>query len=306
MNEVFIIPNPKALARVKSFNAVTGDVVVYDEGEAGNGNTFGLRYLRDTMILAASANKTGTDLELSVDIQIITDPDPATLTFNAKGDFTGMANDAYLYWEGTKNNASDGLVGIIDDGTEQDSYLGVSRAANQRWRSFTQTGVAGANLENTILKMANAIRAKVGKNKIKKGNGWVIFTTPGICQSYFEQMKPDRRYNMEASTKGAEPVFQGGVSDFWITTPVTGPIQMITDIALPEGYLLLIYFSKDDWYIAQVRDMGWYDHGGLGIVVPAGGRNFILESDWYWMCQLVFADPRLAGKLTGVTESVSE
>jgi hypothetical protein len=304
MSEVFMGYGRGVLARVNGAPTTAAGVhtiTVDDELSANSGMTFGLKWLRKHMRLQASVNKTVGDysLERGADIQVLS-IDTSNLRFTAKGPLGALADNDYLYWEGSKNIVSDGLIGILDDGTVQNLIYTVNRTTNPEYQSYVRSSIAGANLESVIMRMANQIRSKVGMNQLKKGSGWVLLTTPGVAQQYFEQMSVDRRIQMQA-IKGRSPVFEGGTESFWVTSPVTGPMQMVTDLDVPTGYMFLFWFSKDIWYLSQLRGPGWYDVGG--VLKPVRG-TYLVEATYGWPVELVDVRPDLGAKGTGITEAV--
>jgi hypothetical protein len=304
MAEVFMGYGRGVLARLNGNPTLVagteGTFVVDDELTAASGTTFGLKWLRKHMRVQASANKDVGDysLERGTDIQL-TGINASTLTCTFKGPIGNLADGDYIFPEGSKNIVSDGLMGILDDSSLQNIIYNVNRTTYPQYKSVVVSSVAGANLESTIMRGANQIRTNIGMNQLKKGSGWVILTTPGVAQQYFEQMSVDRRIQMNA-VKGKDPVFMGGSATYWITTPVTGPVQMVTDLDVPTGYLFLFWFSKDIWYLSQVKDPGWYDVGG--VLKPVRG-TYLVEATYDWAVELVNVRPDQGAKFTGITEA---
>lgn len=304
MNELFYQYGTGALARVNGApNVVAGTFIVDDELLAASGVTFGTKYLRKHKRLQASANKTGTTLERATDIQL-TLVVPSTLTCTAKGPMPDLADGDYLYPEGSKGRVTDGLMGIIDDGTVQNVYLTVNRTTTPEWQSQVIASVAGGNIENNISRLANRIRSSPAggmDGELGGKSGWIAVTTPGVVQAWWEQLTPDRRYQVELKTKEAKPVFPAGYDSIMMWTPVSGAIQTFTNVTCPVGHYFLMFFKKNIWYIAQARDMGWYDDGGGPLTRVRG--TFLQEASWYWPSELVCTRPDLQGKLTDITES---
>lgn len=292
------------LARINGApNAAAGTFVVDAEMNANSGNTWGTKFLRKHMRIQFSANQTGTDLERAADCQV-TLVNRTTNTITVKGPLLDAADDDYVFWEGSKNLVPTGIEAAIDDGTIKNVYLGVNRTTTPAWQSQVSSSVGAANLENTILKLANTIRSSTTGGMggpLGKKSGWVIFTRPGVLQAWFEQMSPDRRYMVEQMTRNAKPTLQGGFDDIYMWTPVTGPIQTVTAVNCSSGRLFLSFWVPNSWYFSEARGMGWYDDGGGALQRVRG--TFLQEATWYWPVELVLARPDLQGKLTGITES---
>ena len=310
MQEVFYGDGTGAIARINGApDPAAGTFVVDAEMTAGSNYTYGVKNLRPQMRVQFSANKTGTDLERTADLQVLASGvDETTLTISTKGTMLvgDPADGDYVFYEGSKNLVSDGIRGIIDEGTERDGYLTRLRSTNPDWRSQVNRDFAGGNIENGLTRLANSIRSSQAggmDGPLGTKSGWVGITRPGIIQSWFEQIAPDRRFVFESMRAGEKkPVWPVGYDTIWMYTPVTGPLQVINNVSAPEGYFFLSFFSNDIWYLSQAREMGWYDDG-VGLLQRVRG-TFLQEASWYWPVELVCTRPDLQGKLEGVTESV--
>lgn len=309
LNEIFYMDGTGAIARINGapqIGAPNTTIVVDDELVTGSSNTYGTKYIRKHQRHQFSANKAGTSLERSADLQV-TKVTGSTFTLLYKGTIVGgdLQDGDFIFPEGSKNLMPVGLEGIIDDGGILDTYLNVSRATQEEWKSHVTNNVLATNIENHLLKIANKIRAGVAAgmdDALRRKSGWVALTTPGVVQSWFEQINPERRFIIEQMTKNAVPVYKGGFDDVFMWTPVTGPIQVVTNVVCPKGRLYLKYYQPNIWHIAEAKPMGWYDDGG-GIFTKVRG-TFLQEATWYWPALIVNERPDLAGKLTDITESV--
>lgn len=305
MNEQFYLYGAGVFARVNGApDLVTGIFTVDDELTAASGVTFGTKYARRYVRFQASANKDGSALEKVVDGQI-ENVYPATLQIQAKGPMPGLADNDFLFYEGSKNMVTDGLMSIIDNGSVKADYLGVNRVTQPLWASQVTTFPVGGLVENELAKLANRIRSSPAggmDGTLKSRNGWVLLTTPGVVQTWWEQLSVDRRYMIETMTRNAAPVLPAGYTDMYMWTPVTGPLQTKTNTVCPTGHGFLMFFNDNIWHLAQTGNPGWYDDYG-GIFSKVRG-TFLVEGTWYWCVEVVCTRPDLQGKLTDVPESV--
>lgn len=304
-NEIFYRDGTAAVGRVNGAPDMALGLITLDAPyAAASGLTPGIDNIRKHMRLQASANKDGTALERTVDVQVMKKY-PATNQIEVKGPMPDLADDDFLFYEGSKNMVTDGLLSIINSGSVKDTYLGVSRAAEPLWASQEVAFPAGGSVENEIIKLANRIRSSEAgglDGALGKRSGFIFLTTPGVVQTWWEQLSVDRRYMIETMTRNAAPVLPAGYTDSYMWTPVTGPLQTKTNTVCPAGYGFLMFFNDNIWHLSQTKDPGWYDDYG-GVFDRVRG-TFLIEATWYWVVQLVCARPDLQGVLSGIPESV--
>ena len=119
-------------------------------------------------------------------------------------DASGIADNDYVYLahtNGTTPTVSNvnaeimGLKGLIDDGTNIDTFQGLARTSYRWWQSYVDDAVTQRSLTDALLH-STFLEAK------KKGDPKYILTSFDVTSAYGQLLTPDRRYGTELKLEG--------------------------------------------------------------------------------------------------------
>jgi hypothetical protein len=158
------------------------------------------------------------------------------------------------------------------------SLGGIDSSANSYWDAQETTGV-GAFATNGIANMrsmCNDIKI-IGHGKVKN-----IVTTQSVYEDFENELDPDVRYSQTKKLeRGADSLFYKGA-------------EVEFDDDVPTGHM---YFLNPDWLKLKVDSAADFSFGK----VMEGERSFTFVSKFVFRGQVVSAQPRALGRLTGIT-----
>lgn len=101
---------------------------------------------------------------------------------------------------GGLNQAPQGLIGAVDDGTYVNSYFGISRSARARWKSFVDSSGTPAKYGNTTKRAitGNLIQAALDAQRQRAGSARPvdqIISSLGVRRMFWNSLSPDRRFD---------------------------------------------------------------------------------------------------------------
>ena len=163
---------------------------------------------------------------------------------------TGVADNDYVYLahtNGTTPTVSNvnaeimGLKGLIDDGTNIDTFQGLARTSYRWWQSYVDDSTAQRSLTDGLLH-STFLEAK------KKGEPKYILTSFDVTSAYGQLLTPDRRY-------GAELKLEGGFSGVGFNG-----IPMVADYDAPydEAY----FIDPSTLSVEDLAPMSFLDEDG--------------------------------------------
>lgn len=224
-------------------------------------------------------------------------------------DAQDMADDigTIMYADGTGNGGKDplGLSAIVDDGTSTLTYGGQTRSTNT-WLNSTVTASSGTL---SLAKMRTLL------NNVKRGSQKpTIGLTDETTFGYYEQLlQPQERINKDASMTKELKAGTGFTGLSYAGFPI------IADEKAPSGTL---FFLNEDWlnwyalpfrlnenyqavkFRAEIEGNDYSEVEGLGFswsgwIIPANAGAIVGHT--YLGGELVSENPRMHGKLTGIT-----
>jgi len=200
---------------------------------------------------------------------------PATRTVNLATALTLSANE-HVYVYPDYNNTSNGLLGLVDDGT----FL--TTIHNQSRSSFP-------GLKATVLDNGGVLRPQTeellidGASQTLQNSGQEIdclLMNSGQIRQYLKNVIPQRRYNVNG--KGV-PAYQTGAREDdlqFLWGGKTCHIKRMEDISPRNIFGITTSLIRR----FEVEKLDWYDHGGGQILaqgVGASGRTTTQEATIY-------------------------
>lgn len=252
------------------------------ESTASNSTTFtakqpeGVRLLRENMKISGRINNGATvsagaqPLEfftitaLNQDTRLVTHDGGATIDYTADdtvhpvaytGQVTTSSTDGYPY--------SNGLRGLVDDGTYLGTIHGLSRTTYPKLKSIVSSN--GGSLrdltEQILIRACHESRNRTGKRVTDAWAG------PGVVEKYIQFVAPDRRYTVSGnSTQGKAT----GYEESQLSHVHSGGGFMINlsfDCIAREMFLL----NWDTFFHYVAQEIDWVDDGGMLKLVPGTG-----------------------------------
>ncbi len=145
-----------------------------------------------------------------------------------------------IFGDGTGNSGKDfdGLLDAVDDGTNYDSYGGISRSENPWWRAKVDSTGGAITLD--------AINEMIGACTIGTKKPDLIITTQTLYDKVWARVQPSQRF-LDAKSPLAHVGFSG--------INFNGHADLIVDNHCPEGYMF--FLNTDFWKLVLNRNMNF-------------------------------------------------
>ena len=277
----------------------TGTTLTLDSPANIPGADFGNRFVQKGMVIGAVNPATGalragvvTVTDVSADGTTAT-VDTAINTVWADNDYivqvantsvTSVLDTSYeaAYW---------GLPALVDDGTNRDSYFGISRTDAPSLKSYVVSS-AGAFSLDLAQRTADVVNQKLG------GEVNYLCMHHSVRREYIKLLNADRRYsgnNLLRPDGGTAAMKQGDL------TLGEVPVKAIRSIGLAQVYFLDTQRAGFKRYVAEEgkfedRDASMWQRDGSG-----NSARHAFEAWWYAWKQYFCQNPGFNARWDGVT-----
>jgi len=229
-----------------------------------------VRLFRNNQYISVRTTDGGNTVRDSLDYRLITDIDLDTNTITYDGaDQTAVAGDhVHVVTKASQTSlstiSSNGLRGLVDDGTYASSLHALSRSTYSKLNSIVKDN--GGSLrdlsEQLLVNASHEVRQRSQKRVTD------IWTNTGQIEKYIEFVAPDRRYTQ--SGRGITQMATGYQEDSIVhyAPGVSMKFNISVDILPREIFLL----NWDCFFHYKAQELDWWDDGsGLLKPLPTDG-----------------------------------
>lgn len=277
----------------------SGVVIDVDAPGGITNDNFGNRFIGKDMFIAAIDPATGN---LRTSIRKVTDvaSSGANVTFDA-ATYTGWAENDFLV-QAANSSVSDvmdtsyeqaweGLVSLVDDGTFRANYFGVVRSEVPAYSSYVGAST-GALSTDLIQRVSDIVDQKLG------GKVSIILCHHNIRRLVIQLTDSDRRYSGAALLRpdpGTVAFKQGDVPFGDV------PVRALRDFPLDMMMFLDLQNAGFKEYVSEPGK--WVDEDGSVLVrVGSGSTGRDAFEAWYRMRKQYFLEyPAYCARLDGIT-----
>lgn len=246
--------------------------------ESDGTNTFvaalpeGTVLLRENQRITVRTTDGGATVRDSCDYRLITQINHATRTVTYS-DLAGTGSDDRTLVAGdhvhpvvaaaqslVTNPFSNGIRGLIDDGTFLGTIHGLSRTTYPKLKSNVSGagGVLRSLTEQILIRACHENRARSGKRVTD------VWTSPGQFEKYIEFVAADRRY--PATGSEIQGMSTGYRKLVHVSPEGALTLQLSFDIVPREIFLI----NWDSFFLYNAKDMDWWD-GDMLKPTPTSG-----------------------------------
>ncbi len=195
----------------------------------------------------------------------------------------GFASAVYQNTAALNSLAITGLLDAVDDGTNDDSYMGISRAANPFWKAF-YINAGGANpTRNLILQYMAQIAKKCGEMPTMGVTGvgtWAMLT---------QDFTPLERYNYTPGSGGfSQP------TSLFRALDIAG-VPIYADPFCQEGK---IFFLNTNYLALYLHEAASFTFSGFHSTIPNAQIGFV--GVLATILELVNAKPSASSQVTNL------
>lgn len=228
----------------------------------------GVTLLRVNHLLSIRQTDGGADIRDSCDNQVIAAVNPTTrLVTLSSSTFTLVAGDhVHVVTKAAQtitSISSNGLRGIVDDGTYLATIHGLTRATYAP-KMYAYVNSNGGTLrdftEKLLNRSCNAIAANSGVYPTD------IWTSPGQAEKWADFVRPDRRY-MVTGKSSPQAKTTGYTDEELVHISPGGPLRVNVSFDVIPRELYLLYWPAWIHYVA--KEAGWWDEGNILKPIPA-------------------------------------
>ncbi len=222
----------------------------------------GITGLRVNHTISIRTTDGGATVRDSCDAKAITAINPSTrlVTLDAAGSYTLVAGDhVHIVTKASQTFTSvnsNGLRGLVDDGTFLGTVHGLSRTTYPKLNSYVNSngGTLRDFTEKLLNRSCNEIKARSGKYPNK------MLTSPGQAEKWADFVRPDRRYSVTSKSSPQSKAI-GYTDDELVYVSPGGPLELMVSFDIVPRELFLLNWNSFMHY--QAMAPGWWDEGNI-------------------------------------------